>query len=64
MFLLIRLIRRIRLAWLWALSVLIYRNRETIIRTLRAVWYRVRGVEPPDAMRARAVDTTSRDRMG
>jgi hypothetical protein len=56
------LLRRIRLAWIWALTMLIWRNRDAIIRTLQMLWYRIRGVEPPAAMRARAVDTTSRDR--
>ncbi len=58
-----RLLRRIRLAWIWALTTLIWRNREAIVQTLRTIWYSVRGVEPPAAMRARAVDTTSRERQ-
>ena len=56
------LLRRIRLAWLWAVSMLIWRNRAAIIKTMQILWYRIRGVEPPDSVRARAVDTTSRER--
>ena len=56
------LLRRIRLAWVWAMTMLIWRNRATIIRTMQILWYRIRGVEPPAEMRARAVDTTSRER--
>ena len=56
------LLRRIRLAWVWAMTMLIWRNRAAIIQTMQLLWYRIRGVEPPAAMRARAVDTTSRER--
>lgn len=42
--------------------MMIWRNREAIIRTSRILWYRIRGVESPESMRARAVDTTSRER--
>ena len=56
------LLRRIRLAWLWAVSMLIWRNRAAIVKTMQIVWYRIRGVEPPASVRARAVDTTSRER--
>lgn len=60
---LIRLLRRVRLAWIWAATMLIWRNRETIIHTLRIIWYRVRGEEqPPSVVRPGAVDTTSRER--
>jgi len=41
------LLRRIRLAWMWAVAMLIWRNRDAIIRTLRSLYYRIRGVEPP-----------------
>jgi hypothetical protein len=58
------LLRRIRLAWIWAVTMLIWRNRDAIIHTLKMLWYRIRGVEPPAAMRARAVDTTGSDRPG
>jgi len=43
------LLRRIRLAWMWAVAMLIWRNRDAIIRTLRSLYYRIRGVEPPAA---------------
>jgi len=42
--------------------MLIWRNRAAIIKTMQIVWYRIRGVEPPASVRARAVDTTSRER--
>lgn len=57
-----RLIRRIRLAWIWAATMLIWRNRAVIIRTLRTIWYRIRGVEPPASTKVDAVDVTSRER--
>ncbi len=38
------LLRRIRLAWMWAVAMLIWRNRDAIIRTLRSLYYRIRGV--------------------
>ena len=56
------LLRRIRLAWVWALSMLIWRNRDAIIHTLQVLYYRIRGIESPESVRARAVDTTSRER--
>jgi hypothetical protein len=56
------LLRRIRLAWIWALSMLIWRNRDAIIHTLQVLYYRIRGIESPESVRARAVDTTSRER--
>lgn len=56
------LLRRIRLAWVWAVTMLIWRNRAAIIRALQMLWYRIRGVEPPAAMRARAVETTGSER--
>ena len=56
------LLRRIRLAWVWAVTMLIWRNRAAIIHTMQMLWYRIRGVEPPEAMRARAVDTTGSER--
>lgn len=56
------LLRRIRLAWVWAMTMLIWRNRAAIIRVMQVLWYRIRGLESPESMRARAVDTTSRER--
>ena len=44
------LLRRIRLAWMWAVAMLVWRNRDAIIRTLRSLYYRIRGVEPPPAV--------------
>jgi len=41
------LLRRIRFAWIWAVAMLIWRNREAIIRTLRSLYYRIRGVSAP-----------------
>ena len=58
------LLRRIRLAWVWAVTMLIWRNRAAIIRTMQMLWYRIRGVEPPASVRARAVDTTGSERPG
>ncbi len=57
----VRLIRRIRLAWVWAVTVFIWRNRAAITHALEVIWYRIRGVEPPAPVRADAVDTTSRE---
>ena len=56
------LLRRIRLAWVWAATMLIWRNRAAIVHALQMLWYRIRGVEPPAAMRARAVETTGSER--
>jgi hypothetical protein len=36
------LLRRIRFAWMWAVVMLIWRNRAAIIRTLRSLYYRIR----------------------
>lgn len=44
------LLRRIRFAWIWAVAMLIWRNREAIIRTLRSLYNRIRGVQPAPAV--------------
>jgi hypothetical protein len=43
------LLRKIRLAWLWAVAMLIWRNRALIIQTLRSLYDRIRAVQPEQA---------------
>ena len=52
------LLRRIRFAWIWAVAMLIWRNREAIVRTLRSLYNRIRGVQP--APELRTVGSTTR----
>ena len=46
---LLYLLRKIRFAWLWAVVMLVWRNRATIIRTLRSLYDTLRGVQPEQA---------------
>jgi hypothetical protein len=43
------LLRKIRLAWLWAVAMLVWRNRAVIIRTLRSLYDRIRGTRSGEA---------------
>ena len=43
------LLRKIRLAWLWAVALLIWRNRALIIQTMRSLYDRISGTEPGEA---------------
>ena len=52
------LLRRIRFAWIWAVAMLIWRNREAIIRTLRSLYNRIRGVPAPTSPTAVASAST------
>jgi hypothetical protein len=52
----VHLLRRIRFAWLWAVAMLIWRNRATITRTLRTLYFRIRGVEPPPRVTSQPID--------
>jgi hypothetical protein len=52
------LLRRIRFAWIWAVAMLIWRNREAIVRTLRSLYNRIRGVQR--APELRTVGSTTR----
>jgi len=56
----ILLLRRIRLAWIWAASMLIWRNRVAIVHTLRSLYARIRGVEPPPRGVVDPIDATAR----
>jgi hypothetical protein len=57
---LLRLLRRIRLAWIWAVSMLIWRNRVEIARALRTLYARMRGMEPPPRGVVQPIDATAR----
>ncbi|MET0907898.1 MAG: hypothetical protein ABWZ99_00400 [Ilumatobacteraceae bacterium] len=50
----VHLLRRIRFAWIWALAMLVWRNRVAIMRALRSAVARVRGTAPtaPAALRS------------
>lgn len=54
------LLRRIRFAWMWAVAMLIWRNRESIVRSLRSLYYRIRGVPAPPEPVLRSVGPTGR----
>ena len=43
------LLRKIRLAWLWAVAMLIWRNRALIIQTMRSLYDRIRSTQPGEA---------------
>jgi predicted LPLAT superfamily acyltransferase len=53
------LFRRIRFAWLWAVVMLIWRNRVAIAQALRSLYARIRGVQPPPQT-VRSVQPTGR----
>ena len=40
------LLRKIRLAWLWAVAMLVWRNRALIIQTMRSLYDRIRSTQP------------------
>ena len=47
------LFRRIRFAWMWAVAMLVWRNRVEIMHALRSLYARIRGVQaPPPPVRA------------
>jgi hypothetical protein len=54
------LLRRIRFAWMWAVAMLIWRNREAIVRTLRSLYSRIRGVPAPAEPALRSVGPTGK----
>jgi hypothetical protein len=43
------LLRKIRFAWLWAVAMLIWRNRALIVQTLRSLYDRIRGTQAGQA---------------